>query len=297
MMLSRRYLPAVHFLTAFEAVARSGSITIAANELALTQGAVSRQILKLEEQVGVSLFDRKRKRLYLTKLGARYLEEVRGALDIIATATFSLTANPDGGVLNLAMLPTFGTYWLAPKLPGFLAVNPGITINLTTHLESFDISDRKFDAAIFFGNGAWEDTNCLKLLDEAVIPACSPDFLARHNFAEPRDLMRVPILNLSTRPDAWRNWLMSYNVMEPPPSSMVFDQFATLAQAAKYGMGIALLPWFLIEDYLKNGELVSAYGSAVSVKGEYYLVWPKSRAIYPPVQCLVNWLKLLVSAI
>ena len=90
---------------------------------------------------------------------------------------------------------------------------------------------------------------------------------------------------------------MSYNVMEPPPRGMVFDQFATLAQAAKHGMGIALLPWFLIEDYLKNGELLSAYGSAVSVKGEYYLVWPKSRATYPPVQCLVNWLKLLVSAI
>ena len=149
MMLSRRYLPAVHFLTAFEAVARSGSITIAANELALTQGAVNRQILKLEEQVGVSLFDRKRKRLYLTKLGARYLEEVRGALDTIATATVSLTANPDGGILNLAMLPTFGTYWLAPKLPGFLAINPGITINLTTHLKSFDISDRKFDLPSF----------------------------------------------------------------------------------------------------------------------------------------------------
>jgi len=278
---------------AFEAVARSGSITTAADELALTQGAVSRQILKLEEQIGVRLFDRNRKRLCLTKLGARYLQDVQGALDKIAHATVSLTANPEGGVLNLAILPTFGTYWFAPKLPGFLAANPGITINLTTHLESFDLRGHDYDAAIFFGSEAWEDTDCLKLMDEAVVPACSPEFLTRYRVTRPRDLLQIPLLHLSSRPDAWKTWLATHSITEPLPRSMVFDQFATLAQAAKHGMGVALLPWFLIEGFLKSGELVSAYGPAVSIKGEYYLVWPKSRANYPPVQSLVRWFQSL----
>ena len=292
-MHTRRYFPAVHLLMAFEAVARSGSITTAAEELALTQGAVSRQIMKLEEQIGVRLFDRNRKRLCLTKLGARYLQDVQGALDKIAYATVSLTTNPEGGVLKLAILPTFGTYWFAPKLPGFLATNPGVTINLTTHLESFDLRRHDYDAAIFFGSEAWEDTDCLKLMDEAVVPACSAEFLTLHRVAEPRDLLQAPLLHLSSRPHAWKNWLASHSIMEPPPLSMVFDQFATLAQAAKHGMGIALLPWFLIEGFLKSGELVSAYGPPVSIKGEYYLVWLKSRANYPPVQNLIRWVQSL----
>jgi LysR family glycine cleavage system transcriptional activator len=208
----------------------------------------------------------------------------------------SLTEDPDGGVLNLSILPTFGTYWLAPKLPAFLAENPGTSVRLVTHLDTFDFHGWDIDAAIFFGEGVWNGTQSLRLLDELVVPACSPTLLAKHRFAHPADFVKAPILSLSTRPTAWQSWLVSHGVTDNPPQTVVFDQFATLAQAAKHAAGVALLPWFLVEQDFKSGELVSAYGSPVSVTGSYYLVWPSSRAGYAPVANFVTWLKQIVTA-
>lgn len=290
-MLPRRFLPAMHLLTAFEAVARSGSVTYAARELSLTQSAVSRQIQCLEELVGTELFERRKKRIYLTKNGARYLDEIRNALDTIARSTVSLTENPDGRVLNLSILPTFGTYWLAPKLPEFLAQHPDISIRLVTHLDTFDLHGRNIDAAIFFGESVWSGTQSLRLLNEIVVPACSPSLLSKYRFAHPAELMKAPMLSLSTRPTAWKSWFLSHGVTDDPPQTMIFDQFATLAQAAKHAAGVALLPWFLAEQDFRCGDLVSAYGSAVSVTGSYYLAWPANRASFAPLSSFVTWLK------
>jgi len=290
-MLSRRFLPALHLLTAFEAISRLNTITAAAQELALTQGAVSRQLITLENQIGVALFQRRRNRLYLTKQGQDYLAQIRPALVAISSATVSLTANPDGGALNLAILPTFGTHWLAPKLSGFLAQHPGVTVNLSTHLEPFDFQGTSFDAAIFHGHGNWPKTECLHLLDEKLIAACSPDFLAAHPIQRPQDLLKLPLLNIATRPNAWAEWSAHHGITDAPPKGMVFDQFATLAQAAKHGMGIALLPWFLSEDTFRTGALQAAYGAPATSQSAYYLVWPSSRANYPPVQKFIEWLR------
>ena len=296
MTAARRFLPPIHLLSAFEAAARHDSITQAAAELSLTQGAVSRQILNLEEQLGISLFERKRKRLYLTAQGAQYLAEIRPALNAIINATVSLTANPGGGILNLSILPTFGTHWLAPKLADFLTSNPGITLNLGTHLEPFAFPAPGIDAAIFHGSGYWPGTSSLKLLDEQIVPACSRELMDRHHFENPQDLLQAPLLSLGTRPDAWKNWLGSHGVKQAPPGSMLFDQFATLAQATKHSMGIALLPLFLIEDDLESGKLVPACGSAESGDGAYYLVWPDNRSSYMPVKHFIQWISRYAEA-
>lgn len=132
--VTRRFLPSLALLSAFEAAARTGSVTAAARELSLTQSAVSRQIKALEEQLKVELFVRERQTIHLTAAGEAYACEVREALLKISTASLNLRANLGGGTLNLAILPTFGTRWLAPRLPTFLASNPGITINLATRL-------------------------------------------------------------------------------------------------------------------------------------------------------------------
>lgn len=292
MSFSRRTLPPIHMLAAFEAVARLESITRAAGELDLTQGAVSRQILNLEAHLGVALFERHKKRLHLTRQGAAYLHKVQPALEEIAMATVSLTANPDGGVLNLGILPTFGTQWLAPRLSAFLAAHPGITVNLTTHLESFDLRTSEQDAAIFFGQtDDWPGCDSLKLLDEHVVPACAPEVAERHGFTDPQDVMRAPLLFIATRRDAFAQWLEGHGVADEVPRGMVFDQFATLAQAAKHGLGVAMLPLFLIAEDLRRGTLVSAYGPPVPAAGGYYLVWPTSRQDYAPIQRLSRWLR------
>ncbi|MDF2810064.1 MAG: hypothetical protein K0S56_1095 [Microvirga sp.] len=155
MTTARRFLPSMSLLRAFEASARHQSFTAAAAELNLTQGAVSRQIRVLEELLASDLFLRERQTVRLTAAGETYAMEIREALRRISSATLSFRANPQGGTLNLAILPTFGTRWLAPRLPQFLRENPGITINVTTRLAPFDFNLEHADAAIHFGGPDW----------------------------------------------------------------------------------------------------------------------------------------------
>ncbi|TNE55030.1 MAG: LysR family transcriptional regulator, partial [Sphingomonadales bacterium] len=204
MSVPRRYLPSIPALRALEAVARLGSATAAAEELALTQGAVSRQLIALEEQLGVALIDRRAKRLMLTAPGETYAAEVRAALQQIAQASLKLQSNPGGGAVNLAILPTFGMRWLVPRLPGFARAHPEVTINMTTVMETFNFGAQPFDAAITFGNGDWPDTNKMLLAEEVLVPVAAPGLLAGREIVTARDLLRLPLLHIQTRPRIWQ---------------------------------------------------------------------------------------------
>ncbi|MCG5241315.1 LysR family transcriptional regulator [Azospirillum doebereinerae] len=286
----RRFLPSLALLSAFEAAARTGSVTAAARELSLTQSAVSRQIRALEEQLEVELFHRERQTIRLTAGGIGYAREIRDALRKISTASLNLRANPFGGTLTLAILPTFGTRWLAPRLPKFIAGNPGITINLMTRLSHFDFRLEPIDAAIHFGTADWSGAECALLRSETVVPACGPELRDRHGFQEAGDLRRAPLLHLTTRPDAWERWLTLHGADAHAVHGMLFDQFATAAQAAAAGVGVALLPQFLIEDELRAGTLVKALDLPMKSAEAYYLVWPADRALYPPLVAFRDWL-------
>ena len=290
MLAPRRFLPSIAHLAAFEAVARTGSVTSAARELDLTQSAVSRQIKALEEHLGVELFLRERQTVRLTLAGDAYAREIREALRRISSASLNLRANPHGGTLNLAILPTFGTRWLAPRLGRFLGANPGVTINLVTRLSSFDFRLDSIDAAIHFGHPHWPGAELTFLMSEWTIPACSPKFLEEHAISEARHLLDVPLLHLTTRPDAWENWFSENGVDFQTLHGMLFDQFATAAQAAIAGLGIALLPIFLIEDELKRGDLVAAIDRATESRERYYLAYPAERADYAPLAAFRDWI-------
>ena len=290
MRTPRRFLPSLALLAAFEAVARTGSVTRAAQELNLTQGAVSRQIRALEEQLGAALFRRDRQRVRLTMAGEVYAREIRDALHRIGAASLSLRANPQGGTLNLAILPTFGTRWLAPRLPRFLAGSPGVTINLTTRLAPFDFRLEPVDAAIHFGQPDWPGGELVRLRSEEVVPICSPALLRERGFARPEELRAAPLLHLTTRPDAWEQWFIANHVPADGVHGMLLDQFAMVAQAAIAGLGLALLPSFLIEEELANGSLVRALDRPLKSTGSYYLVWPVERAEHPPLVAFRDWL-------
>lgn len=289
MLPARRFLPSLSLLAAFEAAARTGSVTIAARELDLTQSAVSRQIKALEKQLGVALFVRERQTIRLTLAGDAYAREIREALRRISSASLNLRANPDGGALTLAILPTFGTRWLAPRLGRFLDANPGTTVNLVTRLSPFDFRLDSIDAAIHFGHPHWPGAELAFLMSERVVPACSPAFRARHRLEQPSDFLSVPLLHLTSRPDAWERWLIDHAVPEPSVHGMLFDQFATAAQAAAAGLGVALLPSFLIEEELRRGELVAA-GADMQSAGGYYLACPAERLTYPPLAAFREWI-------
>lgn len=290
MSASRRFLPSLAWLSAFEAVARRGSVTDAAEELDLTQGAVSRQVQKLEQQIGLDLFVREKKRLILTPAGASYAEDIRGAISKITNATIKLRSNPEGGTLELSILPAFGTHWLAPRLPDFLAANPGVTINLSTRVVPFDFAHERFHAAIHFGREEWVGAQALKLMDEEVVPVAAPELIAHTRISAPADLLQLPLLHLETRPNAWARWFNGQGVRAANTQGMGFDQFATMAKAASFGLGAALLPRFLAENDLETGRLVPLWDVEMSSIGAYYLVWPNAHADYPPLVAFRNWI-------
>lgn len=291
MDLQRRLLPSMSMLSAFEAAARTGSFTAAANELALTQGAVSRQIKALEEQIGAALFVRKGQRVTLTASGAQYAEPVRDALRQIAAATVRTIGAPkEAGVLNLAILPTFGTRWLVPRLPAFQEAHPHVVIHFTTRLVPFEFRGQEIDAAIHYGDADWPDAVCDRLLEEEVLPVCSPAFLVAHPVAEPADLPGLPMLHTTTRPDAWTEWLAAQGLDPRPGAGMHFEQFSTTAQAAEAGLGVALLPTLLVRTELRRGTLVPVIDRPHRSAKCYWLVHPKGRGNYPPLVAFRRWL-------
>lgn len=286
----RRFLPPTAYLRAFEAAARTGSVTLAARELSLTQSAVSRQIIALEQQLGVELFHRERQTIRLTLAGDAYAREIREALRRIAAASLTLRANPAGGSLSLACLPTWGARWLAPRLPGFLNTTPGVTVNVLTRLVPFDFARDPFDAAIHFGAPDWPGARMLRLHREWVMPMCSPAMKAEFRFHSAADLRRAPLLHLDSRPDAWERYLAQMGAPFEDVQGALFDQFATLSAAAGAGLGVALLPMILTEEERAAGRLVPAIDQPVQSEAAYYLVWPAEREAHPPLVAFRTWI-------
>ncbi|AXV16827.1 LysR family transcriptional regulator [Neorhizobium sp. SOG26] len=290
MLPPRRFLPSFSLLAAFEAAARSGSVTAAANELGLTQSAVSRQISALEKQLGVALFLRERQTIRLTLAGDTYAREVREALRRISNASLNLRANPSGGTLNLAILPFFGTRWLTPRIGRFLDAHPGMVVNLITRLEPFDFRFDTLDAAIHFGPARWPGAALTFLMSEDVIAVCSPGFKTRHALQTPAELLEAPLLHLSSRPDAWESWFKAHGISFDALHGMLFDQFMPMVEAAAAGLGAALLPRFLIARELDAGLLVPAVEAPAVEAGQYFLAYPPDRASYGPLAAFRDWI-------
>ncbi len=289
MIAPRRFLPSISALLAFEAVARLGSATAAAQELALTQSAVSRQLKTLEEQLGVALIARQGRQLTLTDAGQSYVAKVRDILNSLAQASVSARTNPTGGTLNLAILPAFGMHWLAPRLRDFAQTHPEVTVNLSTRLKPFAIQDSPFDAAIHFGHEDWPGVRYLPLMPETVVPVCAPDLLAAP-LDNAADMLAHQLLHLETRPKGWTRWLSALGVDAEPPAGMMFDQFSTMAQAAIHGLGVALLPTFFAEPYLRDAQLMLASTQTTQSIGSYYLVWPEAREDTAALTSFRMWL-------
>lgn len=290
-MTSRKYLPSMGLLVAFEACARLQKFTAAADELSLTQSAVSRQIRALEDIVGRELFTRERQTVRLTPAGEIYAQEIREALQSISNSTIRAKASPGSGTLTLAILPTMGTRWLAPLLPGFTRQNPGITLHLVTRLAPFDLDGEAVHAAIHYGAADWPRAELDFLFDETVVPACSPDFRRQHGFEKPADLLNAPLLHLASRPQAWAQWMHAQGLAFSGGSGMTIDQFATANQAAAAGLGVALLPEFLFRAEFERGELVPALDIRSRSSGRYYLACSRSKLGYPPLVAFRAWLQ------
>lgn len=285
-MISRRLYPGMSALRAFDAVARLGSFTAAGRDLALTQGAVSRQVAGLEAQLGVTLIAREGRRAGLTEAGAAYAPRVRAALEMLGQGALEAMGQAPERGLRLAILPTFGTRWLMPRIPGFVRRHPEVTLAFVTRIGRFDLAAEGVDAAIHSGRADWPGARLTLLMTERVMPVAAPALAAR-------GLAGAPLLALASRPAAWAEWRAATGQAGPTPAPLMrFEQVATLAQAAAAGMGVALLPGFLIRPELDAGALVAMGDERTSGAG-YYFVEPEpgpGRRPKPAVAQFRDWL-------
>lgn len=277
-------------LLAFDAAARSGSFTAAAGELSLTQGAISRQVRALENQLGVDLFRRVNRTIVLTEAGSVYAREIRAVLSRIQAASLATRMNPRAGLLTVAILPTFGTRWLIPRLPSFVDENPDITVNFVTKLSPFDLTGEDIQAAIHFGKPDWPQTDATFLMREEAVPVASPELLSRYDIARPGDLVGLPLLHLTSRADAWGDWFRSHAGHIETRQGLLFEQFSIVAQAAVAGLGVAILPKFLIQPEIERNELAIVFDQPVVTEEAYYLMIPAQSSSPTPAWTFASWL-------
>lgn len=289
----RRKIPSTTALVCFEAAARHESFTKASLELSLTQGAVCRQIAGLEAFLNVELFRRSRRGVKLTDAGLSYSRRVAAQLDAVERETLSVMGQQGAGTLELAVVPTFGTQWLLPRLKQFQQLHPEVTVNLTNRTRPFLFADTDFDAAIYFGDGDWSGTQGYRLMAENPVPVCSPDQMDRKERLSPAHIATLPLLQQSTRPYAWRQWFGSQalNVAKDMTGPR-YELFSMLAQAAMHGMGLALIPPFLIKRELEEQRLVIANPHALTSTQAYYLIIPERKVESAVLQAFRRWLSL-----
>ncbi len=296
----RRKVPSLNALLVFEAAARLQSFTQAADELALTQSAVCKQIANLEDWLGLALFARVKKRVQLSSAGRDYAEKIRRHLDKIERDTLELMAHKEGaGVLELAVIPTFATQWLIPRLAEFQQLRPDITVNLSTRTSAFLFPESLFHAAIHSGNAVWPGTKGDYLMaEDQAIPVCSPQllrkYLGRKKQANLQDLAQMPLLHLSTRLEDWRRWfdLHQHENDICAVNGARYELFTMLIEAAIAGLGVALIPRYMVKNHLDNGKLQIPIDLSLPEQTGYYLVYPEENANLPTLQAFRSWLLL-----
>ncbi|WP_374602991.1 LysR family transcriptional regulator [Niveibacterium sp.] len=288
----RRKIPSTAALVAFEAAARHRSFTKAGEELALTQSAICRQIAGLEEFLGVELFRRTRRGVLLTEAGERYRRQVASRLDAVERDTLELMAGRgQGGTLELGVVPTFATRWLVPRLSRFHAQHPDITVNLSVRTQAFLFDESGLDAAITAALAPWPGTQAQRLLGEVSVPVASPALLGGAAPLPASELARLPRLQQSTRPYAWRQWFASQGLtVEGDLAGPRYELFSMLAEAAAGGAGVALIPPLLIAEELASGRLVRASEAVLDEGRAYWLVWPEGKGAAPLLQTFRSWM-------
>jgi len=289
--LKRGEIPSIGELTSFVVAAQHGNFTRAAGELNLTQGAISRQIRELEIHLGIRLFERIRQRVVLTDAGKMYLAQVKKALDELADATARVASFSNSTTLHLVALPTFAARWLVPRLPNFQRMNPKIMVHITARQAPIDSALEPFDAAVFHGASHWPGTISHYLMDEDIVAVCSPKFNAKRAIKTPADVVEFPLLHKMGKPNRWAEWMAEVGIA---PDGLLnghaYQNFAMVAEAAVAGLGIALLPHYLVEDDIATRSLEVVADRFVDMTTSYYLILPETRASASAVQAFAKWL-------
>jgi len=286
-----RRLPALNALKAFEAAARHESFTRAAEELFVTQGAVSHQVKALEEELGLKLFNRERQRLVITEAGREYLTVIRDALDRIAVGTERLVQRQSSGALTISTSPDFAAKWLVYRLGRFAEAHPDITLRVSADMHHVDFAREDVDLAVRHGEGDWPGLHAARLASEQLFPVCSPKLLgSRRGLRKATDVTKFPILHLGAHKD-WARWLAAAGVTGVDLSQgLVLNRAAMLIDAAVDGQGIVLARTTLSAWDILNGRLVRPFATSLRLSKSYWIVCPQATATLPKIRKARDWM-------
>jgi LysR family glycine cleavage system transcriptional activator len=287
----RQRLPPLNALKAFEAAARHESFTRAAEELSVTQGAVSHQVKALEAELGIKLFNRERQRLVITEAGREYLTVVRDALDRISLGTERLLQRQNAGVLTVSTSPDFAAKWLVHRLGHFAEAHPEIDLRVSATLHHVDFAREEVDLAVRHGDGNWPGLETVRLSPEQLFAVCSPKLLTgRRRLSKPSDILKYPLIHMDSRAD-WAKWqqavgLDNAEVIHGP----VLNRASMVIDAAINGQGIALARTTLSAWDLINGRLVRPFPKTLRLSKTYWIICPKATAALPKIATFRDWL-------
>ena len=286
-----RRLPPLNALKAFEAAARHESFTRAAEELCVTQGAVSHQVKALEAELGVKLFNRERQRLIITGAGRDYLGVVRDAFDRIAVGTERLVQRQSSGVLTVSTSPDFAAKWLVHRLGRFAEAYPDVDLRVSATMHHVDFAREDVDIAVRHGDGNWPGNDVTRLSPEQLFAVCSPKLLStRHRLSKPSDVLKFPLLHLDDR-TAWAKWLEVAGFAAAELSQgPVFNRASMVIDAAVDGQGIALARTTLAAWDLISGRLVRPFSDTLPLSKTYWIVCPKATSLLPKITMFRDWL-------
>jgi len=284
-------LPPLNSLRAFQAAARCGSFTAAANELHVTQSAVSQQIRLLEDGLNVSLFRRTPRGVSLTKVGEQYLASVESIFSELVAATDRIRKSK-AEPLRICSLPTFATRWLVPRLPLLEQACPGLEYNLTVSLQRVDFVGDTVDLAIVHGRPPWPRLVSREILVQDLKPVCSPALLeGPPAIRRPEDLCHHTLLHVAREVDEWQEWLEAAGVdCIDPKRSLRFDSTKMALDAALNGLGVAMGREPFIMDDLKSGALVAPFSLQLRSKSAYYLVYPEEMRERAEIRQFQDWI-------
>jgi LysR family glycine cleavage system transcriptional activator len=285
-----RRLPPLNALKAFEAAARSESVTRAAEELNVTQGAVSHQIKALEATLGLKLFNRVRQRLSMTEAGRDYLAVVRDAFDRIAQGTDRLLQRQTSGVLTVSTSPDFAAKWLVCRLGRFAEAHGEIDLRVSATMQHVDFAREDVDVAIRHGDGKWPGLVAVRLCSERLFPVCSPRLVAgRRRIVAPADLLKFPLLRLGDW-STWARWFEAAGVADAKAHGPVIDRASLLIDAAVDGQGIALARTTLAAWDMIQGRLIKPIDLSLRMSNTYWIVCPEAVANLPKVATFRTWM-------
>ncbi|HEY0925128.1 LysR substrate-binding domain-containing protein [Brevundimonas sp.] len=278
----------------FEAAARLKSFTRAAEELGMTQAAVSWQIKALEGRLGQSLFRRLPREVQPTEAGERLSSAATEAVTLLRRAISDLT-EADEHILSITTLATLASQWLAPHLGAFQLSNPGLAVRLDTNPGLLDLSREGFDVGIRSGNGDWPGLESQQIMPSVFTPLCSPEMAERLKLESPCDLLEAPRIGMEKE---WAAWFAAAGLSDGrrPATRLTADYQVLEVAAALGGQGVALGSPIFFAREIKAGLLVRPFAQTVSFNTGYYVVWPEGRRRSPKIRRFREWLMSVADA-